>query len=188
MYRWANSENLRSIEYTCGHCVRGVASIVGYSSRNSNTSQNGPDLRICPNCGQPTYFPMGRAPIPSVPPGNSVQHVPPDVLELYNEARRAAAAGAATAAVITCRKLLMNIAVVEGAKEGESFVSYIEYLAGKGYVPPNGRGWVDHIRKKGNEANHEIKLMSLEDASQLILFSEMLLKFIYEFPNRVPAP
>jgi hypothetical protein len=53
-------------------------------------------------------------------------------------------------------------------------------------VPPNGRGWVDHIRTKGNEANHEIVLMSAEDALELISFSEMLLKFIYEFPSRVP--
>jgi hypothetical protein len=55
-----------------------------------------------------------------------------------------------------------------------------------GYVPPNGKAWVDHIRKKGNEANHEIVLMKKEDSQELISFVEMLLKFIYEFPNRVP--
>ena len=82
----------------------------------------------------------------------------------------------------------MNIAVAQGAKPGDTFVKYVEYLAGKGYVPPNGQGWVDHIRKKGNEANHEIVLMSKSDADELILFIEMLLKFIYEFPNKIPAP
>ena len=82
----------------------------------------------------------------------------------------------------------MNIAVAQGAKPGETFVSYVEYLAAKGYVPPNGQGWVDHIRKKGNEANHEITLMSKTDADELILFIEMLLKFMYEFPNKIPAP
>ena len=56
-----------------------------------------------------------------------------------------------------------------------------------GFVPPNGRIWIDHIRNKGNEANHEIKLMVKQDAEELILFSEMLLKFIYEFPNKVPS-
>ena len=53
--------------------------------------------------------------------------------------------------------------------------------------PPNGKGWVDHIRKKGNEAAHEIVLMTKADADELIVFSEMLLKFVYEFPNRVPT-
>jgi len=48
----------------------------------------------------------------------------------------------------------MSIAVAQGAKEGQSFLSYVEYLANAGYVPPNGRHWVDHIRTKGNEANH----------------------------------
>lgn len=82
----------------------------------------------------------------------------------------------------------MHIAVAQGAKEGESFLGYVTYLADKGFVPPNGRGWVDHIRAKGNEANHEIKLMTPEDSAELVGFVEMLLKFIYEFPNRIPKP
>jgi hypothetical protein len=47
---------------------------------------------------------------------------------------------------------------------------------------------VDYIRTKGNEANHEITIMSDEDAKDLITFSEMLLKFVYEFPAKVPVP
>jgi len=82
----------------------------------------------------------------------------------------------------------MNLAVSLKAKTGEPFVFYVEYLAANGYVPPNGKGWVDHIRKKGNEATHEIVLMQQRDAEDLIGFTEMLLKFIYEFPAKVPAP
>ena len=81
----------------------------------------------------------------------------------------------------------MNIAVSQGAAPGESFMEYVEYLANNGYVPPKGKGWVDHIRKKGNEANHEIVLMTMGDADELISFTEMLLKFIFEFPSRVPT-
>lgn len=47
-------------------------------------------------------------------------------------------------------------------------------------------GWITS-EKKGNEATHEIVLMKKEDALDLIAFSEMLLKFIYEFPARVPT-
>jgi hypothetical protein len=79
----------------------------------------------------------------------------------------------------------MNIGVQEGAEEGKPFVHYIDYLAGKGFIPPNGRAWVDHIRQKGNEATHEIALMTSVDASELITFTEMLLKFIYEFPAAI---
>ena len=80
----------------------------------------------------------------------------------------------------------MNIAVQQGAKEGLKFIEYVDHLAATGFIPPNGRGWVDHIRRKGNEATHEIALMSQADAEELIAFTEMLLKFIYEFPARVP--
>jgi hypothetical protein len=125
---------------------------------------------------------------PGVAPGNEVANVPQDVGKLYAEARAAVAANAYTAAVLACRKLLMNIAVSQGAGAGLSFVAYVEHLAAAGYIPPNGRVWVDHIRKKGNEATHEIQLMSKSDADELIAFSEMLLKFVYEFPARVPAP
>ena len=81
----------------------------------------------------------------------------------------------------------MNIAVSLGSKVGEPFIFYVDYLAANGYVPPNGKGWVDHIRKKGNEATHEILLMKQADAEELISFLEMLLKFIYEFPKKVPT-
>ncbi len=90
-----------------------------------------------------------------------------------------------TSAVLACRKLLMNIAVAEGAKENRKFIEYVEFLANKGYVPPGGKHWVDHIRQQGNEATHEIEMKSESEAKDLISFVEMLLKFIYEFPARV---
>ena len=79
----------------------------------------------------------------------------------------------------------MHIAVSKGAKPGDSFISYVEYLADHNYVPPDAKEWVDHIRKKGNEANHEISIMAKDDAGDLIRFSEMLLKVIYEFPASI---
>lgn len=78
----------------------------------------------------------------------------------------------------------MNVAVNVGAKAGESFIVYVQFLSDKGYIPPNGKHWVDHIRTKSNEANHE---MSREEAERLITFVEMMLKFIYELPSVVPA-
>jgi hypothetical protein len=120
---------------------------------------------------------------PGVVFGNRVKDIPEEsVAKLYEEARRATGVTAYTAAVLCCRKLLMHIAVVKGAPAGESFVSYVEYLAAKNYVPPDAKGWVDHIRTKGNEANHEISIMGKEDAEDLLAFCEMLLKVIFEFP------
>ena len=101
------------------------------------------------------------------------------------EARRCVAASAFRAAVLCCRKLLMHIAVAKGATEGKNFVTYVEYLADKNYVPPDAKSWVDHIRAKGNEANHQIVIMTRSDAEELVSFCEMLLKIIFEFPAAV---
>jgi uncharacterized protein DUF4145 len=72
-----------------------------------------------------------------------------------------------------------------GAAEGLKFIEYVNFFADKGFLPPNSKHWVDHIRKKGNEATHEIAIMSEQDAKDLIFLVEMLLRFIYEFPSMV---
>jgi len=179
---WRNTEGLHSIQYTCGHCGSIIASSTGYQS------SNGQKIFICPHCDQPTHFNAQSSQYPDVAPGNDVNHLPEDLDKLYKEARNCVAASAYTGAVLLCRKLLMNIGVKQGAEEGKPFIFYVNYLAEKGFIPPNGRGWVDHIRKKGNEATHEIALMSKPDCEDLIAFSEMLMKFIYEFPNKIPSP
>lgn len=180
---WHNWQALPSMSFRCGHCGNLVASSNGYVHGNS-----GREIYICPHCDQSIYYNEHGIPLPGVPFGNAVAHLPTDVEALYTEARRCTSASAYTAAVLLSRKLLMNIAVFLGANPDEPFISYVEYLASNGYVPPNGKGWVDHIRKKGNEDTHEIVVMRQADAEDLIGFSEMLLKFIFEFPNKVPKP
>lgn len=178
---WSNVGGIAPREFVCGYCGFNVASVSGYHN-STNTAQ----LYICPNCTGPSYFCQGEQ-VPGIAPGNSVGHLPDDLARLYAEARQCCSVNAYTASVLACRKLLMNVAVQKGAKAGEPFIAYVEHLASKGYVPPDGRGWVDHIRQKGNEATHEIQLMKQEDAQELIAFAEMLLKFVYEFPAKVPA-
>jgi Domain of unknown function (DUF4145) len=182
--KWHNLQNLPGKNYRCGYCTSNVASEKGWYAADHSIELI--SLRICPMCEQPSFF-KGEAQRPGVPPGSLVLKLPEHINSLYNEARMATSVGAHTASVLACRKLLMNIAVEQGAKEGNTFVSYIEHLAGKGYIPPNGRSWVDHIRTTGNEATHEIRLMTKKEAEDLISFSELLLKFVFEFPARVPT-
>ncbi|CAN1211711.1 hypothetical protein TUMEXPCC7403_16020 [Tumidithrix helvetica PCC 7403] len=54
-------------------------------------------------------------------------------------------------------------------------------------MPPNSKTWVDRIRLRGNEANHEIALMEEVDAKELLLFTEILLKLFYTLP-KMAAP
>lgn len=183
--RWYNTAPLPSKNFKCGYCDNIVASDKGYPGNYAGNDFFS-TVYICPHCTNAIFFLRGKQ-VPGVRLGEDVKHLPKEIQALYNEARDSSAAGAPTAAILICRKMLMNIAVTEGAEEGLKFIEYVDYLANKGYVPPNGKDWVDHIRQKGNEATHEIKLMTAEDAEELISFTSMLLKFIYEFPSRVPV-
>ena len=90
------------------------------------------------------------------------------------------AATANTGAMLCARKLLMNIAVSQGAEEGRGFTSYVDFLTEGGFVPPESRGRVKRIRDKGDEAPHEIMETSRADAADLIVFSGTLLRTIFE--------
>jgi hypothetical protein len=79
-----------------------------------------------------------------------------------------------------CRKMLMNVAVDKGAKEGKSFWEYIKYLQENHCTPPNSDDWIKHIKDKGNELNHQIAFASEDDAQNLIRFCWSLLYFLYE--------
>jgi len=185
---------MRSITYDCGYCGNSVASDYGYfGTERIQELHGGYDVThqicICPHCNLPTFFsPSGsQAPGPSV--GGDVAHIPSvEVKALYDEARACMKVNAHTAAAMCCRKLLMNVAVAEGAKPNLRFLQYADFLVDEGHVTRKAKGWVDHIRKKGNEANHEINIFSSEDAQRLMKFSEMMLRVVYEYPAEAENP
>ena len=175
---WHKADNIKTHSFRCGYCDRDVASNRGYTA-------DGPAaLPICPRCWLPTLFTTDSQ-VPAPMFGAKVESLPDNVAAVYNEARRCMSVGSCTGAVLLCRKLLMHIAVEKGAKAGETFKSYVSHLADQHWVPPGSEDWVDSIRQTGNDANHEIAIMDRQAAERLISFCELLLKFIYEFPNRV---
>lgn len=184
---WRQPQTLPPYSFRCGYCGDTVSSEKGLKvgDHGDGSGAQRAAIYICPSCNGPTFISPDREQFPKVILGNSVSRVSRDLNSLYEEARRCTGQGCYTAAVLVCRKILMNIAVEQGAEEGKRFIEYVDYLARAGFIPPNGRHWVDHIRKKGNEATHEIRIMEESDAKEILIFSEMLLKFIYEFPSMV---
>lgn len=182
---WQKIDSPTTRSYFCHFCGHKVASDKGWfaTTRISNRLAY---IFVCPSCKRPTFFDDDGKQVPAPRIGNAVKGITDKEVEaLYNEARDCTMVGANTAAVLLSRKLLMNIAVHHGAQPGKTFIEYIDYLADNGFVPPNGRVWVDQIRKKGNEATHEIPQVTQQDAKQILTFVEMLLKFVYEFPSMV---
>lgn len=172
--------------FVCGHCGALATSVTGMRGHGDGTEYV--KVYVCPGCQLPTVFGPGGDQLPGVPPGAPVSGIDnEDLNALYEEARRAAAANSHTACVLACRTILMHIAVDKKAEEGKSFIDYVNFLDSKGYIPPDGKAWVDYIRKMGNLATHDIILMRKEDSDALISLVEMLLKVIYEYPSKVPA-
>ncbi len=187
------SQTITQREFTCGYssCGKEVGSNIGWLYNNHSSGQPEGYIYICPMCHNPTFFDDSISPsmqTPGVSFGRVVNHLPKDIDELYAEIRKATSAQAYTSAVLSCRKILMHIAVEKGAEENKAFAHYVKYLADNHYAPPGSEAWVTKIKDSGNEANHEIKIMTKDEAEELINFLEMLLTFIYEFPKKIGVP
>ena len=178
---WDNMSGVTTLSFVCGYCGNLVASNRGWDTRSGYGC-----LRICSACSGPTFFYQGNQ-IPGSPYGKPITELPPEIEQLYEEARSAVSNGAPTAAVLCCRKLLMHVAVDRKAEEGKSFQYYVAYLADNHFIPAGAREWVDQIRTQSNEANHQIVLKTRKEAEDLIDFVEMLLKVVYEYPARAKS-
>ena len=74
----------------------------------------------------------------------------------------------------------MHVASEKGAKEGDTFASYLEFLEGIGYVTPPMKPWVDLIRKHGNLATHKLQPPDKERVESTLMFTSELLRLVYE--------
>lgn len=186
MGRWYGIGSIESKNYVCGYCGNDISSFRGYYiSTDGYTSPNGEGyIYICHHCNKPTYISY-NCQVPGSLYGEVFdKEIFNDELIylLYEEARKCMKVNAYTSVGMCCRKLLMHIAVNCGAKEGQKFIEYVDFLDSNGYIPTNCKTWVDIIRSKGNEANHEIIVLTQDDAKQLINFIQMIISVIYKMP------
>jgi hypothetical protein len=110
------------------------------------------------------------------------------VAEAFDEATTALATRCFASCEMVCRKLLVYVAVEQGAGEwtkAKSFAAYVDDLATAGYLTPPMRRLADHIRDRGNATTHELPATTEADARQTLGFTALLLRNIYEVP---PAP
>ncbi len=183
-YTWDRATGIGEVKFTCGYCGVTVGPHVGFRANEKGTTKNARIL-ICPSCTKPTFFgPDNADQTPAERFGREVNGITDEgVKAAYNEARDCTGVKAYTGAALVCRKILMSLSVQHGADAGKKFAFYVDYLDKEGYVPPNGKEWVDRIREGGNEATHELPGTERKQAEQILTFVEMLLRFNYEFPQ-----
>lgn len=174
--------DITSNSMECGYCGQKVAPNHGYTI----TYGYGVIAQICqcPHCKNPIiYFCDSKETVPGAKYGREIQNLPDSIAILYDECRTCYANGCYTSSQMIARTVLMHIAVEQGAEENKSFAFYVDYLDSKGYIPPNGKDWVDFIRTSGNNANHEIVIKEKDETEKVINFLSTLLLVIYELPN-----
>lgn len=178
---WSNPYNIAAAGFRCGYCSSDVASGLGLQTDGQNAF-----VRICPQCNGPTFFAVDGVQWPGSKIGMPIGNLPADAGAVYEEARSSIAGNAFTGAVMLCRKILMHVAVEKGAKENLTFQHYVKWLIDERYAPRGAEEWLDYIRGRGNEANHEIVVMNKDDATGVLRFTEALLRGVYELPSLVP--
>jgi hypothetical protein len=137
----------------------------------------------CPVCGHGMVDNAGAVSPPALL-GESVDGLPQDVADAYNEARQTAGVNAFTSCELICRKILMHVAADKGAAEGLSFVAYLDFLKDTGYITPPMMPWVDLIRSHGNQSTHRLHPASRERALNTLAFTTQLLRLVYEMEHR----
>ncbi|MCH7472033.1 DUF4145 domain-containing protein [bacterium] len=169
-------------QYACGFCEKAVASEKGWITGASTPHWL---ILICPICAQPTFFGDEDLQLPRPKLGAPVEHLPPEINAVFEEARTCTEHDCYTAAVMLCRKLLMNVAVDKGAQEGKRFVGYVKYMVEKGMVPLDVESALEKVKDLGNEANHAVTQRSESEAQTILRFLEIVLRMNYEYPRQL---
>ena len=176
--------------FYCAHCdTRGSGAVIASWKFNDKSYIQ---WLMCTNCNDASALAQDGNIYPGIPFGPKIEGLPNEVDEAYKETRRCMSVNAFTACELLCRKILMHVAVDKGAKEGESFVTYLSYLENQGYITPPMKGWVDLIRQHGNQATHKIAPPDPERAESTLMFTAELLRLTYEMDylakKYIPGP
>jgi len=176
----------------CGNCGKHVAieMFMVIKSKTYNNNQGHPRtdplyfIGQCPLCGCPTIFNYEKKIwLPAPLPFTKIKNVPQEIEPLYTEIRQDYAVGCYSSAILAARKLIMFVAVSNGAETNKKFEYYVDYLDSNGCLPKNSKAWIDKIRIAGNEQTHEIVMASKEDAERTIKLVVALLTIMYELPQ-----
>src|SRR2546423_15102488 len=126
---WINATGLPSRSFICGYCGENISSFQGFHT--SGGTPTTAYIYICHVCMRPTFF-FQNEQSPGSTFGTEVKHLQRDVEALYRQARDCMSVSAFTAAVLLCRKILMNVAVDLVAQTNLNIINYVKYLSDPG--------------------------------------------------------
>ena len=177
----------RHRKYDCGSCGKPIQGrVVATLTRPTDGHQV--QWCMCPcDLREPCVFVMkGDEVVTQSPISKQFQHNakwPPDIAALYDEAAKSYSAGAFTACVMVCRKVLMVTSCKEGETDGKTFVAYVDHITTTVLNFPRAKAAIDSIRTIGNEATHTVAIVSQDDAKRAMQIVTYMLDTIYALPT-----
>lgn len=180
---WEHISKVKSNQFICWNCNHKIASENAYWSSYGYDKKVQSLIFICPNCNAPIIIDDERKQVLLPLPGKEIKKLPKNIKNVYDEVRKCMQSNSFTGAVMLMRKIIMNIAVHEGADKNKSFAEYIDYLCDNGIVHKKSKNKADSVRELGNNANHEIENRTQEEAQNCFEFIELLLMANYEFAD-----
>jgi len=144
---------------------------------------------ICSHCGLPVIFGGkrdNRFMYPRPQKFNAIEHLPEDVGKIYNEMRSCFGANNYSALAMLARTLLKHIATEQGHvfTTKSDFVESVDFLK-KEFFPKVNSNFINQVKKYATEVVHDLTILEDKDiANNIMLFSEQILKMVYELPNK----
>lgn len=199
--------------YDCPHCGARKATFSLQKGRKHADDPLVNALGSCPACFKPIavmiYMPSGgdidhltgdlsnrkfneNGSIKSVFPERkesiSPDHVPPAAAKSFVEGSDCLSDARYTSAVAMFRRAL-EISLKNFSPEIEAWrlEKRIDKLADEGLITADLKTWAHKIRLEGNEAVHEEDEPTREAATELQLFTEMVMTYLYTLPAKVQA-
>ncbi len=201
---------MATIVTDCPHCgARNAAFEIPFSKPHYRKRSVHVVLGICPGCGDgivATIYDGGTSYEPFKQPGDLLSNkqfrvlgldpkrhsaqapdnIPDAVAQSFIEGVESLHDGRNTAAVAMFRRAL-ELGLKQHTPEIDAWKleKRIDKLAAAHRITPDMQQWAHKIRLEGNEAVHELEAPTKEQATDLQLFTEMLLLYLYTLPAKV---
>ncbi len=181
-------------EQVCSYCNgRQMVVVAAQLDGNYKITLEGTRWLRCVSCRRGAVV-EGGVVYPAGKPFRTPLGLPAADAAIWEEARSCLGVGATVAAVMLCRKILFHVAVENGlpAKNEKdrapSYAQAVRHLQDAGLVTKRMLPWVDRIKDVGNDANHEVTPISVDQALDVAAFTEQILVLAYELDALMNDP
>ncbi|HLO98472.1 MAG TPA: DUF4145 domain-containing protein [Fimbriimonas sp.] len=184
---WPKQEKIQTLSYTCGFCGHLVGAENGWHGLDGHGTFI--YAAICPHCSRITQKNNKGwiFPLPMV--GEVISSVPSPAKELYQEIRGCMQVGAFTGAVALCRTMIAHISHDKlGTKRDDTFQNHLKALYDSELLAKGQRDWIDSIKDSAGKGIHDLEIIKRDEAESIFEFTQMMLKIMYDYPARKPAP